>query len=315
MRVAIIGARRVRQGLGPYLAKFVAEAGATLCAVVGTSQDSADEAATELESHVGTRPAATTDIEGVLRAGAEALVIASPHEAHQAWLEHAIQADLHVLCEKPLVWGSNDPAGDAERIASAFLARRLHLHVNAQWPWTLSSYRELCPQAPAVPQQFSMRMPPRLQGLPALLDTLSHPLSMLAALAPDPDAHLSRIRVWHPGDSPEHLEATFIYEGAGHTIETRVILDSSPDERRTTEYALDGHWARRVVDPQRYAMTLQSADGRIPLPDPTPRLVRSFVDAVAAGPSTGIDPAAVPGMRHLAQIMAVATAELGESYP
>jgi predicted dehydrogenase len=315
MRVAIIGARRVQQGLGPFLARFAVQAGGEVCAAVGTSVRSAEQACADIHADTGSTPVAAVDINGVLAAGAEALIIASPHETHQRWLEDALASGLHVLCEKPLVWGSADPAGDAERIAAGFLGRGLHLHLNTQWPLTLESFRALCPDAPSIPRQFHMSMPPRLTGLPALLDCLPHPLSMLAAIAPDAEASVSHIGLQADSADSALLRLAFDYNAQGQTIFVQLKLDSSPDPLRTTRYAFDQHAVTRVVDPTTYAMTLATESRRIPLPDPTPRLVRSFLDATAAGAPSRSEPAAVPGMRHLAQLMTAAAHQLEEAHP
>ena len=329
MRVAIIGARRVRQGLGPFLARFVAEAGHDVAAVVGTRPETAVEAATDIETATGQSPRATTELDGVLEAGCDAMIIASPHATHGAWLEKAVLHGLHVLCEKPLVWGHANAGAEADRRASLFVQQGLVLRVNTQWPLTLDTFRELHPAAPACPARFFMQMPPRQRGLASLLDCLSHPLSMLAHLAIPADADAKRrrlvtmdgieaLRFEAGGPDTGRWELRFRYVSGEGAIDTHLVFDSTADPERRTTYALDDHQATRVVEPSTYAMTLEDQGRSIPLPDPTRRLVRSFLDACQAGlqpMDMAWDPAARPGVRHLEQIMTAAAEQYGASLP
>ncbi|MDF1700726.1 MAG: Gfo/Idh/MocA family oxidoreductase [Planctomycetota bacterium] len=308
MRVAIIGARRVRQGLGPYLARFVAEAGHELVAVYGTREATARQAAEEVEAVSVGAVRATWSEEAVAAAEPEALIIASPRETHGRWLDFALAHGLHALCEKPLVWSSGSPDAENEGalLVNAFHERACLLRVNTQWPWTLPTFRTLHPEAPAVPAQFAMQMPPRVAGLEAVIDSMSHPLSMLAHFAPDRDARLDDLQVQEGGRDATRWRFTFRYAAAARAIEADIVLDATPDAARTTTYALDGFRASRQVDPGTYAMTLADGDRRIPLPDPTPRLVRSFLDTATRGETHPLDPAADPGLRHLIEIVRVA---------
>lgn len=318
MDVAIIGARRVRQGLGPYLARFVVEAGHDVAAVLGTSPETARAAADAIHADLGVRPRPCSHAEELHDVGARALVIATPHEAHDVWLQFAFEHDAHALCEKPLVWGTPDDAARAEHWGRSFQADGQVLRVNAQWPWTLDTFRALHPEAPDVPQRFRMQMPPRTRGFGALLDCLPHPLSMLARLAPGEAATLHELTFHEGGVDARRWRITFRYEAPAGSIEADLVFEAVPDASRATSYALDDHAAVRTVDPGTYAMTLTDPDApdrSIPLPDPTPRLVGSFLVAAARNTSPGLDPAVVPGMRHLVEIVEAAASHHGVQHP
>ena len=318
MDVAIIGARRVRQGLGPYLARFVHDAGHRVTAVVGTSPESAAAAADAIHAELGIRPHPCTRSEDLHDLDRHVLIVASPHETHDPWLRHAFEHHADVLCEKPLVWGTREDAARGEHWARAFHGEELVLRVNAQWPWTLESFRALHPEAPSRPRSFRMHMPPRTHGFDALLDCLSHPLSMLAHLAPGEEAQVCDLRFEEGGPDALRWRITLRYQAPHGAIETELVFDATPDQRRTTSYALDEFAAVRTVDPASYAMTLADPDAperSIPLPDPTPRLVRSFLDLAERGEGASIDPAAVPGMRHLVEIVEAAADHYGVPTP
>lgn len=303
----MVGARCRRQGIGAHLARFCALAGARVVAVLGTTPATAAEAARLLCASTGQEARPHTGWDEMLADTLpQAVVIACPHESHATFLRHALDAGLHVLCEKPLVWGDADPVVEGEGLARAFLDARRHLHVNTQWPFTLPTYARLFPETRgSAPARFRMHLSPRSTGLAMLVDALPHALSMLAALLPDPQAILDEIDV-QLGDSGRRASVCFTYAAAGGRVAAQVHLQRAEQQPRRAAYALDDRVARRVVQLPSYAMALESEAQRIPLPDPTPLLVRSFLDAVAAGPPREAHPGAVPGMRHLAQIVAAA---------
>jgi len=308
MRVAVIGARQVRSGLGEHLAAFCHAAGARVVAVHGTSPTTAAEAAANLEARLGVRPRPTTEPEDVF-AGAgqsdgppEALVIASPDTTHETWLERALAHGCHVLCEKPLLWGGADAAQRAEDLARAFLGAGLHLRVQAQWPHTLDTYRTLFPGALArAPRRLSMRLSPSAAGRDMFRSSLSHPLSLLARVLPDPEAMIEDVHAVLEGDVGR---IDFVYRTEAHAVRCTLEVEHTPAPPRPAAYGFDGNVAMRVItamDP--YTLAFEGGGRRIPLPDPTPLLVRSFLSEVAAGPPKDIDPAVLPGMRHLVQLM------------
>jgi predicted dehydrogenase len=302
IRVAVVGARCRRQGIGAHLARFLVEAGAEVVAVAGTTPETAAEAAAALPRRAERRTAAYADVPDMLgRERLDALVIASPHETHGPYLALALDRGLHVLCEKPLVWGGPDPVAEAERLARAFLERDRHLVVNAQWPYTLDAYRALYPEAlDWPPRRFEMRLSPRSTGFRMLLDGLPHPLSLLAAVAPHPGARVEAVRV--TPSSERRVEVSFRYVARAVRVEALVRLEHEPDQPRTAAYGFDGHVAQRAVERDGYRLSLEGGGRRVPLPDPTPLLVASFVSRVSSGAPPQTDPAAVPGMRLLADL-------------
>jgi hypothetical protein len=320
LRVAVIGARCRRQGIGAHLARFCAEAGAEVVAVLGTTPDTAGEAAEILRASTGQAPHACTEMEDLLaRARPDTLVVASPNETHAGYLRQALGARLHVLCEKPLVWPRPrvEDSGDddlfqtlmaGEDLAERYLTEGLHLRVNAQWPFTLDTYAGLCPDPRTVtPQRFRMRLSPRSRGLAMLPDALPHPLSLLAAVLPDEDALIENVAVRF-GAAGTRSEIRFTYRTWSAAVAVQVELQQCVEQPRPAGYGFDGHFVQRHVELPGYRMSFESETERIPLPDPTPLLVRSFLDDVSAGAPPGEDRAVIPGLRHLVQIVAAAPA-------
>jgi len=306
MRIAVIGARRRRQGTGGYLAGFLAAEGCEIAAVLGTTPETVQAAVEGIAAGTGQTPHGFTDARAMF-AGTrpDAVVIASPHPTHAEYLALSLQARAHVLCEKPVCWGGETPSDEAEAFGAAYLKAGLHLRINAQWPQTLPTYRELAPTALAkTPQRFWMHMSPSGTGLAMLLDSLPHPLSLLNTVLPDPDAELRDIHIESADPSNANLVVCFDLVAAGAVVSCEIQLVQSVEQPRPAAYGFNGHDAHRDVTLSPFQLHMTYGDRRVPLPDPTPLLVRSFLDDVAGGPPTAIDPSVRPGMRQLRDLCA-----------
>ena len=116
------------------------------------------------------------------------VVVASPPNTHVRFLNKALTSRTHALCEKPIGW-EDGPSKELDTLVHAFHDAELHLAVHAQWPFTLPTYRALYPDVTLDrAKSFAMILCPRAPGLGGLVDSLSHPLSVLAAVCPDPEA-------------------------------------------------------------------------------------------------------------------------------
>lgn len=271
LRVVVVGARRQRQGTGPFLALQAAAAGAELRAVWGTSAETAEQARAWLAER-GANCQAYADWNRLLaRERPEAVILACPRDTHAAWLESALRARLHVLCEKPLM-----PARPARALAADFAAAGLLLAENCQWPFTLPAFRALHPEVElARVTRFRMGMSPAHQGLERWLELLSHPLSLLQAVAPGP-VELARIRFHDAG----HLE----FAWRTHQRELACEVQALPSEAypRPAEYSFDGALlCRRILQPG-YRFSFADERGReVPGVDPTPLRVADFLRRAA----------------------------------
>ena len=293
-RVAIVGVRRVRQGLGQFFAKHLVAHGAVVPAFLASRPGSIDEGRATLR-RVGVEARGYTDLDALLAADpVDALVIASPHETHLAWLEAAIGRGLHVLCEKPLVWDVDLPANEAMRFAELADARSLVLAENCPWPYVLATFDALHPQARRDGvRSFEMELAP-LSSEPRamLIDAVSHPLSVLQEFIPFAEARIRALE-WRTVEAGR-VELSFLFgvEGPREPIRCDVRLRTVREQPRPLALVLNGLRADRHVRIEDYALSL-TADGRqVPLPDPMAALVGDFVRAVQHG-----EPAAIRGLR------------------
>lgn len=283
-RVALIGARRVRQGLGPYVAKHLLQAGARLVGFVGTSSASREQAAAGLRQMIGHDVPGFGSLEELVRATApEAVAILSPPETHAEYLEQALELGLHTLCEKPLLWGP-DGAADARRAAAVvagFHERGLLLAENCQWPQVLDCARRLAPQAFDGPStQFAMGLEPATPGQRMLGDALSHPLSLLQTLAPG-RAQLDGIQAaWSQNEAA--LDLKFRFQTAQSSIETLVELRQTDNRPRGAWLEVNGVRFQRLVRAADYSMFLAAGERKLELADPLASLLQGFVVALRA---------------------------------
>lgn len=294
-KVALIGARRVRQGLGPYVARHLVELGAEVPCFLATRP----ETVAESERALGAR--GYTDLrELIAREQPDALAILSPSETHERYLEAALEARLHVLCEKPLLWTGPDLAGRAARLAARLAAAGLLLRESCQWPYTLPAFRALHPVLGPL-ERFGMRLSPTSRDPRQMLgDCLSHPLSLLQALAGEP----ARVEDVFVSAQPGAVQLRFRYRGAAVSLACEVSLRSSDQLPRQAAYAVNGHWAERRIRAADYTFSFQDGERTVPAPDPLRELLRGFLAALpAAGAAPPADPAIPARMALLEQIL------------
>ena len=276
-RIGLIGARRVRQGLGPFVARWLQDAGAVLPAFLGTSSSSIAEATEELARLAGVTAKGYTNLDELLHQNQlDALAILSPAETHERYLEAALKRGLHVLCEKPLVWGEQDAGARASTIALAFQERGLLLHENCQWPHVLPAFEELHGAVGEL-RSFSMRLTPASRGAQMLGDALPHPLSLLQALDPCEAATLEAIRLSTSAPDAEEVVLEADYTTRRTRVPIRVELIRGEALPREAGITINGHVARRRVRMDDYTLFLGDGEREVPLKDPLGSLLGDFL--------------------------------------
>lgn len=289
IRVGIIGARRVRQGLGPFVARELVAAGAAVPCVLGTRADSAAAAGQELARDLGATVRSYVSLPALLgEEQLDALAILAPHAVHSEYLDQACEAGLHVLCEKPLVWACERPAERACAIAERFARRGLLLLENCQWPYVLPFYGALHPGSlDRPPRSFRMQLSPESsEPVAMLVDALHHPLSCLQTLCPGgdfapEDAHFG-FAAAGAGGQPR-LELRFTYRSGEQRVAVQVVLErSSAGRPRPAGLGWDGGWAERSVRLPDYTIYLAAGGRAVRVRDPLGALVEAFVRELEA---------------------------------
>lgn len=288
LRVAIVGARAARQGLGPWVARHLAAAGAQVTAHFGTSAASARAAADDLRARAGVDSLPCTSAEQLLERGRpQALAILAPAEHHEHWLRFALEQRLPTLCEKPLVWGGARPADTARQLVTGFAEAGVPLLENCQWPETLPAYRELFGPPARAPASFFMRLSPARPAADMLGDALPHAVSLLQALAPcTATAPVSQVSFSTRDPAAEALQLSFRWAADEGAVQATVALERGPEQPREAAYGVDGRVARRYIRTSDYAQFLASEARLVNLPDPLARLLGRFLTTVAERDTT-----------------------------
>tara|TARA_B100000959_G_scaffold136032_2_gene142985 strand:+ start:63815 stop:64825 length:1011 start_codon:yes stop_codon:yes gene_type:complete len=306
LRLAVIGARRVRNGTGPFLALQAVEAGLQVeggidvNAIWGTRPETAEDARQWLAGK-GLECDAFSDWDELVAAAApDALIIASPVGTHRDWLAMALDAGIHVFCEKPLLASSiscpeamcpvlertaKEDHSDASRLAHAYSAMGLLLRETCQWPVVMNDFSRLHPEINlASVTRFLMRMTPAGEGIERWIEMLSHPISLIQAICPGP-MELSGIQYIHD----RVLE--FQVVTANRTLDCAVELVDQDVWPRPAEFSLDGALIRREIEQPGYKFFFSDGDGnRIHGEDPMPRAVLNFLNELKKVKQSGSAP-------------------------
>lgn len=316
-RVAVIGARRRRQGLGPFVVRELMGHGAEVPCFLATSEATRRAAAHELLESSGCRARGYLDAAEMIAAEEiDALAILSPAETHRQYLELAASAGLHALCEKPLVWGESHLADVAKRIVGTFDARGLALVENCQWPYTLPAFERLHPGSRAhPPTSFEMQLQPASLGRQMLGDCLPHVLSMLQALLPGDAPVVDELHLSTRDPGADRVGIRFRFRTAAAAVAVRVELRVSNALPRDAAYALDGRWARRRVS-DGYQIRFHDGARSVPVDDPLGLLVADFLRKLPRrgqnGQKTGAEPGASPSREIAERMQFLAT--IAEAY-
>ena len=285
LRCVIVGPGRSRNGLGPFLARFAERCGMRVVAALGRDAARTRQATEVLVRQLGHPIEVLIGIEA-LRDGPEcdAVIIASPPDAHLPALRAALDRGLHVLCEKPLVPVDRDAMVDD--LCDGFARAGLVLAENCQWPFVLSVFERLFPGSRRCIECFDLGLSPAFAGRAMLEDSLSHFLSVAQALAPL-DRHTAfRIRL-APSDlaTAQGCDLEVRFEGDFGRLEGHLELRRVTDQPRPAWISLDGHRIDRVIRMPDYALSWRAADGRLePGDDPMGQLVYGFVDLIRERP-------------------------------
>ena len=310
-RVAVVGARRRRQGTGEFIAARFAGLGHSVCAIIGTGSESLAATRDKLQLNHGIKAETYTDIELLFAdKNIDILVIASPDETHLDYLNTAAHANCHVFCEKPLWWSGGDTCpspDDAERstttLVELFDSRQCTLFVNLQWPHTLPSFQALYPdialEAKHI-ERFEMRFSPASTGSRMVVDSAPHLLSMLSRLLGTGDIAGGIAR--YSDSSREVLMLSFDYHHAQGSTAVALVLKHHAGQPRPAGYSINGRSVERHVKMPDYLLSFAAQDQTIPIKDPLTQSVETFVESVRhkkPNPKRVI----AAGMKHLCQLV------------
>jgi hypothetical protein len=278
LAVGLVGPGRTRNGLGPFLARHLAAAGARVVAVAGRDLVRTQPAAAALAAQLGHDVAAYGDVARlVARGDLDALVICTPIAAHLHALQLALAARLPTLCEKPLADAGDTAA--ACTLIEGFAAAGVPLVENCQWPFALAALRRAGVCSTDSPGAFGMRLSPSQPGRDMLTESVSHPLSLLQDLvALDAESRVSDVSF---SGSDTALRVVWCVRGRDLDCDVTLDLVHTPDQPRPAWFALNGVRVTRQIELPHYYWCFEHADGTHSVGDPQAALVYSFVQLIS----------------------------------
>ena len=277
-RCGVVGPARTRIGLGPYLARDLEKAGASVVAVCGRDLGRTEATASEFAARFGHPVAAYTSLAAMLdREKLDGLVIAAPIPVHKPALEAALEAGVSVLCEKPLV--APEEHHQVPALVDAFADRGLTLMENCIWPYTLPAVWALYPDLRAQPvESFEMRLSPVGTGKHALEDSLSHFVSVIQDLvAVDSSTRIADLQLRGAGPESERIEIDLRLESPFPGLQSTLYLARCATQPRPAWVAVNGKRVERRIDSRDYSISFWAGGRSHSLEDPLAALVRVFV--------------------------------------
>lgn len=288
MNIAIIGARRTRNGIGEYIGKYFQQNGACVACVLGTTHRSAQEASETLHRYgIAARPYG--DFSEMIGAeDLDAVVIASPAHSHLRYLTECIEQGISVFCEKPFIDPSLPEVSETiYSLLAAARRKKATLAMNSQWPFCLSSYERLCGRVvhEGFPRRFAIRLSPICERSEMIPDSVPHGLSILyAALGKGTITDLSF------GAENEGMAIDFTYVSKHGSCRVSLSMIREINQPRTFSFGFDDRIATRSIDMATYDIRLSSEGKSLSIPDPLNLSVKDFIDAQTSGREPLIGP-------------------------
>lgn len=279
MNIAILGGR----GIGRIHAGVFHRLGHTVSHVLGTSLGSAAEACRAIGLVTGHLPTPYADLETLLDAGPDAVVIATPPTLHRRQVIAVAERGVPILCEKPLFW-------EPDLTYAAVLAALAHVRRIAADRLFVAS-----PNASLV-RAVSARLPPPTevrhvrftfhtqgpyQGRDIGVDLLTHALTVIDAVIGLRPLSMIETRI-----SPHDFFCRLRCE----RVSVEFDLHAHPATAKRFEFQVNDHVFRRLQHgaeaTYRVCMLDVTRNEELPVEDPFVTSARAFA-ALAAGDPAG----------------------------
>lgn len=248
IKAAVIGA----SGIGKHHAKWLAKLGCDVCAIVGSSAETAQAAADGLREMFGFSGAAYSDIGHMLEEQKPDLVnICTPPALHHTHVLKAAPHVRHVLCEKPLTWDEDKPLDqlleEAQEITTACTGNGRIAAVNLQYAAAPAAYRALCSRLgidTGAPQRFFMHMDSKPESNKYEIiwrELAPHCLSVMVAFCGPGTLATDSISL---EISYQQCRACFIYQPVqGAAVECEIITGNVPEGPLTRRFGINDYLA------------------------------------------------------------------------
>ncbi len=289
-KIIVVGARSARQGTGPFIAAAFNRLGADVCAIVGTSNSSVQQAQEMLHLKSDIQCRGYVDLaQAVDSENPDVVAICSPYTFHAEQLELVADAGCHALVEKPFIWPASQRELDA--IVATFSGKGRLLQVVNQWPNTLPYFEELHGSFATPPSDFQMRMSPLSLGPSAIPDSSPHFLGMLHALLGPGQCEdvVIKLVTGGGGHSLHELRVGCNYRHQRGLARAQLRLQTCEQRPRPAWYQIDGKRVDREVELPQYTQYLVSGKRRALLPDPMEQIVEDFLQNLVKNAVTDVE--------------------------
>lgn len=277
VKVAIIGARRSRNGIGEFIAKYFHKNAATVISVLGTTKETAQNASSALRKYGIESAPYRNFYEMVEREKPDTAVIASPSLTHYEYLVKCIDFGLNIFCEKPFIWReTGDIRGITENIFEKASQENLTLAMNSQWPFSIKYFEEICGRIDnEKTDTFSISLSPLSFGKEMIPESVPHALSMLyvvlgdgeiADLCFEPDA--------------EKMIIGFRYLSKTNDCDVLINLVRKEQQPRGFCFGFNDRIVHRILDFKKYEIYFSYKDKKKKIMDPLELSVQDFIEAV-----------------------------------
>jgi hypothetical protein len=276
--VSIIGAGRVRNGIGEYIGKYFHQHGAAVTSVLGTSEKTSLQASLRLRKY-GVEAHPYTDFDRMVeREKPDAVVIASPSSTHYEYLIKCLGAGLHIFCEKPFMWdGQRNVRERIEDIFEKARQKNLIIAMNSQWPFSIDAYEAISGKVIIENSNtFTMAMSPPFPGREMIPESVPHALSLLYSLLGV--GEIEDLRFESCGERGMDIKFSYLFDV--RSCEVSMHLTSQETPPRDFSFGLNGRIVSRSLGLENYEVYFHYDGKKMKIPDPLELSVKNFLGSL-----------------------------------
>lgn len=270
LKIAILGA----SGIGKYHAREYKNAGCEVVAILGSSKKKAEHTANTLEQEFGIFAHSYYRLESMLKLeNIDAVSICTPPELHSEHVRKCLEANLHVLCEKPFIFDSlHENYGMAKELIKISNEKKKILTVNTQWPSVLEV---LSIKKMGKINNFSMYMePPGFKKTTIIAEAIPHMNSMLIRLIGRGEATNFRFH-----KDRKSLRINFDYKDKKNICKVTYCIKPKQERPRAINFSINGERYQRILTGG-YKQKITNREKEFEIEDPLKVSIKTFIGAI-----------------------------------
>lgn len=259
LKVSIVGARRIREGTGPFLAKFFFDSGCNVTSILGKSLTTSNIAKKELFDKFGLQVNNYTKIEDLLKSeNPDIVVIASPKETHYNFIKKSLENHSNVFCEKPLIWQKqkinySNYIKKVKSLIDLSNKNKCLLQLTNQWPYTIQSFcnifnldkiKNINIETFSMELTIAKKLENQLRN--TLVECLPHHISMVEKLCGY--GEFEKIKFYHSDKfEKKHIIISSYFKSKKGVIKNKLIINFSNKKPRPASYTINEKKVIRLI--------------------------------------------------------------------